>query len=101
MANVANADGLEALAERVSRLEAELDASKPAKRCMTVRQVCEAFSISRSTWDRWLADRSNGLRALVDTWTKGEARLRVPVREFEEWLTTNRWPRARLASKLQ
>lgn len=72
------------LADLRAELRAELAcAAKP--RCLTVAEVCERFRLSRSTWDRSLADRSNGLWALLEPWRIGR-RVRVPVAEFEAWL---------------
>ena len=72
---------LQALEARLSELE-----SRPGEgsaRCVSVREACERWGFSRSTWDRWLADRESGLREVV---VQAGRRVLVPVVEFEGWL---------------
>lgn len=77
-------DQLQALEARLSELEAR---PGEAARCVSVREACERWGFSRSTWDRWLADRESGLREVV---VQAGRRVLVPVAEFEGWLRSRR-----------
>lgn len=67
--------------EVLARVEA-----RSARRCLSVAEACEAYSFSRATWDRWLADPTTGLEAVVLRPNGPGGRVLVPVEAFEAWL---------------
>lgn len=72
------------LAECEARLSAlESRQAGPEQRCVSVDEACERWGFSRSSWDRWLADRTSGLREVV---IPVGSRVLVPVNEFDGWL---------------
>jgi hypothetical protein len=70
-------------------LEALRAQCREERRCLTVSETCKRYGFSRSTWDRYLANRTSGLWALLEPWRVGQ-RLRVPIKEFEHWWTSPR-----------
>ncbi len=81
----------EALVAEVVALRAELaEVARVVRlssaRCLSIADACEAFSVSRSTFDRWLSDPASGLEAVVLRPNGPGGRVLVPVEGFEAWL---------------
>lgn len=67
-------------------LRAELTSpNKDPRRCLSPDEICEIYGFSRSTFDRWLADRHTGLEEVVQR-PRGGRLVLVPRAEFEDWL---------------
>lgn len=80
------------LLARLAECEARLGAlearhTDSERRCVSVDEACERWGFSRSSWDRWLADRASGLREVV---IPAGSRVLVPVSEFEGWMRARR-----------
>ena len=69
----------EVLVELIRRLMVEQESPE----YISVSEVCERFTISRSTFDREKADGESGLAPIL---VKLRGRWLVPLREFEAWL---------------
>lgn len=74
------------LEAKVAKLEEQIASTRPAlPRCITVTQACREFSMSRSVFERDLADPSTGLRDVVIQ--RGpKCKIRVPMDAFAAWL---------------
>lgn len=85
---------LRELLDEVRSLRAQVaDAARRGPvRALSVDDVCEVYPIGRTTFDRWLADPSTGLRDVVRQPGGRGARVFVMIEPFEAWL------RARTAS---
>lgn len=82
---------LAALEERIAAIEAKPRAGE--RRCMSVRETCEAYGFSESMWSEWLADKSTGLESVV---IRRGRRVFVPVDDFDDWFRGTRVARRRV-----
>lgn len=91
---------LEALREELrAELLAEVaevlgERREPLPAMLTVAEACETFRVSRSQFDRWLADGRSGLKEVL---VPVGRQWRVPPEEFRAWLLSRRGHTARPA----
>lgn len=79
---------LRELLDEVRSLRRRLDdvARAGPARALSVDDVCEVYPIGRTTFDRWLADPTTGLREVVRQPGGPGGRVFVMLEPFEAWL---------------
>lgn len=74
------------LAEIDRRLE-QFEQLEHDDEVLKVKEVCQRYRFSRSTWDTWLADTRSGLENVI---FRVGREIRIPKTEFEAWLAKRR-----------